>query len=47
VAGRVVRPVGLDLDDDSADAVDEQRRADERGRDLVDLPREEARRDGG
>jgi hypothetical protein len=47
VACLVVRGVGLDLHDDPADAVDEQRRADERERDRVDVPREEARPDGG
>ena len=40
---RVVAVVGLDLDDRAADAVDEQRRADQLGRDLVDAAGEERR----
>ena len=43
VAGRVGRIVGLDLDDRAADPVDEQRDADQVGRDLVDAAREEGR----
>ena len=45
VAGRVGRIVGLDLDDRAADPVDEQRDADQVGRDLVDAAREEVRRE--
>ena len=41
VARRVLVVVGLDLDDRAADAVDEQRRADQRRRDLVDAAGEE------
>jgi hypothetical protein len=46
VAGRVVGRIRLHLDHDAADAVQEERRADQRGRDLVDVAREEVRRDG-
>ena len=42
VARRVLVVVGLDLDDPPADPVDEQRHADQRGRDLVDAAGEEA-----
>ena len=41
MARRVAYGVGLDLDDPPADAVDEQLRAHELGRDLVHAPREE------
>ena len=44
VRGGILVVVGLDLDDAPADAVDEQRRADELGRDLVHAAREEALR---
>ena len=33
--GRLGVMIGLDLDDDAADAVDQQRRADQVGRDLM------------
>ncbi len=33
--------IGLDLDDDAADALEQQRRADQIGRDLVDAAGEE------
>ena len=36
VRGRIGVVIGLDLDDPAADAVDQQRRADQVGRDLVD-----------
>ena len=45
VPGRVVGVVGLDLDDATADAVDEQRAADQLRRDLVHAPREELARE--
>jgi len=38
---RVLGVVGLDLDDPAADAVDEERDANQLGRDLVDAAREE------
>ena len=43
---RVFGVVGLDLDDRAADAVDEQCRADQGGRDLVDAAREELPSEG-
>ena len=43
VAAGIVGVVRLDLDDHAADAVDEQRGADELGRDLVHRAREERR----
>ena len=42
VARRIFVVVRLDLDDSPADSVDEQRRADELRRDLVDAAREES-----
>ena len=39
---RVGVVIGLDLDDDAADALEQQRRADQFGRDLVDAAVEEA-----
>jgi hypothetical protein len=45
VRGRVVGVVGLHLDDPAADAVDEERDADQVGRDLVDAAGEEVRPD--
>ena len=41
VAGRILLVVGLDLDDRAADAVHEERAADQLGRDVMDAPREE------
>jgi hypothetical protein len=43
VRGRVLGVVGLDLDDPAADAVEEQRDADQLWGDLVDAAREEVR----
>jgi hypothetical protein len=45
VRGRVVGVVGLHFDDPAADSVDEERDADQVGRDLVDAAREEVRPD--
>ena len=45
VARRVLLVVGLDFDDPPTYAVDEQRRADQLGRDLVDAAREELSRE--
>jgi hypothetical protein len=41
MGGRVLGVVGFDLDDPAADTVEEERDADQVGRDLVDAAREE------
>jgi hypothetical protein len=45
VSGGILVVVGLDLDDRTAHAVDEQRHADQVGRHVVNAPGEEVGRD--